>query len=151
MSHENLLLKYLELEWYDHIQTRSQTWRTLEIEAALVVALIGIDWQVSAVWATVVAAVAVVLGGLSGALITKHHRDTERGKFENIIRLEQELEKEAGYSFYTGASWVKCPQSLRWRDLLNPRVVCTPMFILRMHAMMIVFGVVYGAAKLVMQ
>ncbi len=151
MTRDELLLKYLELEWYDHIQTRSQTWRTLEIEAALVVAMIGIDWQIAATWATVVAALAVTLGGVSGALITKHHRNTESRKFENIIRLEEELEGSVGAPFYTGASWVKCPAPLRWRDLINPKVVCTPMFILRMHVMMIVFGSIYGAAKLVVR
>jgi hypothetical protein len=40
------LLKMYEIQWQDHIQTRNQTWKGLEICALLAVALVGLDWQV---------------------------------------------------------------------------------------------------------
>ena len=43
---EETLRVALQLEWQDHIQTRAQTWQSLPIVAALLVGLIGIDWQI---------------------------------------------------------------------------------------------------------
>jgi hypothetical protein len=84
-SDVEILLKCLELEWQDHFQTRIQTWRTLEIVAAIAVGLVGIDWQIGNRFATSAAALLLIAAAGFGVLITRRHRKVEREKFENII------------------------------------------------------------------
>ena len=44
-QHDTLLKQY-EIQWQDHFQTRSQTWKGLEISVILAVALVGLDWKI---------------------------------------------------------------------------------------------------------
>ena len=50
MPDNETLRRGLELEWQDFIQTRGQTWRTLEIEAALIVGMVGADFKFDNRW-----------------------------------------------------------------------------------------------------
>jgi hypothetical protein len=70
------LLKLLELEWNDHIQTRAQTWRTIEIEALLAVGLVGADIQFKSVAVTTVIGAVLLVATIVGMGITMHHRNT---------------------------------------------------------------------------
>src|SRR5947209_12268335 len=83
--HHNLseaaLLKTLEIQWQDHFQTRTQTWKTLEISALLAVALVGIDWRIGNPLVTIVAASLLILVTQFGIQITLKHRKVEREKF----------------------------------------------------------------------
>ncbi len=139
MASEEVLLKCLEMEWLDHFQTRSQTWRTLEIEAALAVGLVGIDWRLGNVFATSAAALLLIIAAWFGALITGRHRKVEIEKFGNIIELERELKLPEAGVFKD----VKPPQAIRWLDVINPRRSNTPLFILRMHVILMIFGIIY--------
>ncbi len=139
MPSEEVLLKCLEIEWQDHFQTRSQTWRTLEVEAALAVGLVGIDWRLANIFATSATALLLIIAAFSGALITLHHRKVERGKFQNIIEIEQQLHLPESGLFKNA----KLPEPIRWFDVLNPRKSSTPLFILRMHIILLLFGAIY--------
>ena len=85
------LVKALEMEWSDRFQTRAQTWRTVEIEALLTIGVVGADWALESVFATL-AAVAL-LGALIiiGVLVTVHHMGVQKVKFEHITNIERHL------------------------------------------------------------
>ncbi|MDO8752485.1 MAG: hypothetical protein Q7J80_01210, partial [Anaerolineales bacterium] len=71
-DHETLR-KALELEWLDHFNMRDQTWRTLQVEASLVVGLIGADFKFEEAWVTLAIGLLISLTTISGFLITVHH------------------------------------------------------------------------------
>lgn len=134
-----ILLKCLEIEWQDHFQTRIQTWRTLEIVAAIAVGLVGIDWRIGNPFATSAAALLLILAAGFGANITLRHRKVEREKFEHIIEIEQKL-KLPEFGLFKG---IKPPALIKWLDVINPKKSNTPLFILRMHLILMAFGIVY--------
>jgi hypothetical protein len=134
-----ILLKCLEIEWQDHFQTRIQTWRTLEIVAAIAVGLVGIDWQIGNPFATSAAALLLIAAAGFGVLITRRHRKVEREKFENIIEIEKKLQLPEIGLFKEAQP----PALIQWRDVVNPRKSNTPLFILRMHLILMTFGIVY--------
>jgi hypothetical protein len=138
-SDVEILLKCLEIEWQDHFQTRIQTWRTLEIVAAIAVGLVGIDWQIGNRFATTAAAILLIAAAGFGALITRRHRKVEKEKFENIIEIERKL-KLPELGLFKEA---KPPALIKWRDIIDPRKSNTPLFILRMHFILMAFGIVY--------
>jgi hypothetical protein len=138
-SEVEILLKCLEIEWQDHFQTRLQTWRTLEIVAAIAVGLVGIDWQLGSRLATTAAALLLIAATGFGVLITRRHRKVEREKFENIIAIEQKL-KLPELGLFKDA---QPPALIRWLDVINPARSNTPLFILRMHFILMAFGIVY--------
>ena len=134
------LRKALELEWNDHIQTRRQTWRTLEIEAILIVGLVGVDFKFDNPLVVVVLGVLVIVSTISGMLITIHHRKGQIQKFRTICKLEETLGLE---SFIHGEP----PQEFQWLDIINPIKMNTPLFIVRMHIAMMLFTLLYVTAK----
>ena len=96
-NHEALLKMY-EIQWQDHIQTRNQTWKGLEICVLLAVALVGLDWQVgkSHPLISCVASFLLILVALFGMQITIRHRNSvEVNKFKTI----NELEKQLGFDY----------------------------------------------------
>ena len=139
MVDPGILIRCLEIEWQDHFQTRQQTWRTLEIVVSLVVAMIGLDWQLRDQRATLMAAVLVICAAIFGILITIRHRNVEISKFRTIIEIEKRLGLQAAGLFVT----VKEPSAIAWIDVLNPSKQNTPLFILRMHTGLMLFGVIY--------
>ena len=140
---DEALLRALELSWQDHIQTRSQTWRSLEIEAALVLGLIGADFKFENGWVTIVIGSLVALSTISGILITMHHRTAEIRAFEHIISFEKELGLDALHLL----GQVRSPKPLRLLHLINPRKMYTPLFIPRMHITILAFTVIYVLAR----
>jgi hypothetical protein len=138
-SDVEVLLKCLEIEWQDHFQTRIQTWRTLEIVAAIAVGLVGIDWRIGNRLATSAAALLLIVAAGFGVLITRRHRKVEREKFENIIEIEKKL-KLPEFGLFKEA---KPPAPIEWLDVINPQKSNTPLFILRMHFILMTFGIVY--------
>jgi hypothetical protein len=142
---DDVLLKCLEMEWQDHFQTRTQTWKTLEIEAILALGLVGIDWQLNRKAATCFAAILLIVATGFGAMITRRHRDVEVEKFGNIIEIEERLGVFAAGLFPR----VKRPEPIRLRDAFIPSCTNTSLFILRMHLMLMAFGIIYGIARLV--
>ncbi len=140
---EETLRKQVELEWQDHIHTRGQTWKALEIVAVLVIALIGLDWQVHNPWATTVFGAIVLLAACFGMAITLHHREVERRKFTHILNIEEKL----GLHEPDLLPDVSVPRPIHWIDVLCWWKSNTPLFILRMHLAICVFVVVYVVAR----
>jgi hypothetical protein len=139
------LLKLLELEWNDHIQTRAQTWRTIEIEALLAVGLVGADIQFKSVAVTTVIGAVLLVATIVGMGITMHHRNTvEVQKFTHIIKLEELL--GAIPDVFPSVS---IPARVAVWDAFNWKKNNTSLFILRMHVFIFLFTIVYVVARFV--
>jgi len=141
---QETLRKALELEWLDHFDMRVQTWRTLQVEASLVVGLIGADFKFEEVWVTIAIGLLISLTTVSGLLITVHHRQAQQLKFEHIIKLEKELGLLVP-DFFGG---VQVPRPFVWTDLFHPLRMNTPLFIMRTHLVILVFTIIYVLARL---
>lgn len=144
---EETLRKCLELEWQDHIQTRRQTWKALEVEAALAVALVGLDWQVGSLIATTLFGIILVAAAQFGVQVSLHHRNkVEIRKFTHILNIEERL----GLHVPDLLPDVSVPQRMRWMDAFRPGKSNTAVFILRMHVTIQIFAVLYVVTRLVL-
>ncbi|MBN1348846.1 hypothetical protein JXJ21_05510 [candidate division KSB1 bacterium] len=144
MASEQTLHQQLQIEWQDHIQTRMQTWKTLEIEAALVLGLIGADLKFDNIFVVIIIGIILILSSISGIAITAHHRKAQIRKFTHIDRIEEKLELHADDLL----SNVHVPSEFRWFDVINFKKVNTPLFILRMHFAILSFTAIYILARL---
>lgn len=133
------------MAWHDHFQTRSQTWKSLEIEALLVVALIGIDWQLANTAATVTAGVIVCLATVFGVLVTLHHRTVERRIFTHVTNIERMLGLLRPEVL---SDTLKIPDPITLLDLMRFSRRNTSVFILRMHCALFLFTLIYVLASL---
>jgi len=143
--------KLLETEWQDHFQTRWQTWKALEVTAVLAVALVGLDWRLSdpassgkppATNSMVTVLAGLMLFGIAlfGFLITLRHRNkVEVPKFEAIAAFEKELGVDME---------LPLPKPIRWWNIFLIWQTNTPLFLLRMHAIIMLFALVYVALRL---
>jgi hypothetical protein len=132
---EETLRKMLEIQWQDHFQTRSQTWKALEITAIMAVTLVGFDWQVGNRIATACGAVLLFLVAQFGVWITLRHRTVEINKFKKIMDLENKL----GVADKT----LSLPQPISWWSIFKLWKSNTPLFILRMHFVIQIFAIGY--------
>jgi hypothetical protein len=138
----------MELAWRDHHHMREQTWRALQIEAALAAGLVGIDWQIQNIYVTIATGILVVLASIYGVLITLHHRKGEIRKFIHIVNCEEALGLHSDDLLPPDTT--KLPRALRFIDVLNPKVQNTSAFILRMHTAILIFAVLYIVGQLMM-
>jgi hypothetical protein len=136
---EETLRKLLEIQWQDHFQTRTQTWKALEMTSVLAVALVGFDWQVGNRIATVCGAFLLFMIAQFGILITLRHREVEITKFKKIVELETKLG--------VADEDLKLPQPISWWSIFNIWKSNTPLFILRMHFAIQVFAIGYGIMR----
>ena len=140
-NHEALLKMY-EIQWQDHIQTRNQTWKGLEICVLLAVALVGLDWQVghSHPVITCVASTLLICVALFGMQITIRHRNSvEVNKFTIMKNLEELLGFD--YNF-------PLPKKINFWDVFKFRKSNSSLFILRMQFVLLLFAVLYFSIRL---
>ncbi len=130
------MVKCLEMQWQDHFQTRAQTWKSLQMDAVLAVALLGIDWRLQSTSATTIAAILLIVAALFGALITRHHRKVEILKLTAVQTLETMLGVPA-YGQFTP------PEHNQLLDVVRFNKSNTSLFILRTHIIFMIFGIVY--------
>jgi hypothetical protein len=136
----------MDLAWRDHHNMREQTWRALQIEAVLAAGLVGIDWQLQNLLATVAAGILVVIAAIFGVLITLHHREGERRKFMHITNCEEALGLHQ--EDLLPPSTTKIPSPLRFIDVFRPKVQNSAAFILRMHVSIMLFAVLYVVGRI---
>jgi hypothetical protein len=132
---EETLLRMMEIQWQDHFQTRIQTWKTLEIAAIIAVALVGINWRINSPLITTVTAILLMLVAYSGMQITLIHRVVEQNKFRIIALLEDQLGIKDPKSVL--------PESIKWWSIFKIHHSNTPLFILRMHFVILIFAMCY--------
>jgi len=139
-ENRDILLKLLEIQWQDHIQTRNQTWKGLEISTLLTVALVGLDWQIDQPAVTCVASVLLALVALFGMQITIRHRNNvEVKKFEIINDLERQLGLKSDHVL---------PGKIKWWFVFLINRSNTSLFILRMQFILLLFAVCYLSVRL---
>ena len=149
MDTNEILLKCLDIEWQDLFQVRTQTWRPLETEAVLAVALVGIDWRLGNIYATSAVAILLIVAALSGIIITLRHRnDVEIGKFTHIIDIEKRLGLCKPGGVYEK---VKAPAPMKWTQAFSFKYRSTMHFILRMHLILMAFGFIYFVFRIVVK
>ncbi len=145
------LRKLIEIEWQDHFQTRWQTWKALEITVVLAVALVGLDWRFSNPadpgkpaatnsLVTILAGLMLMGVALFGFLITLRHRNkVEVPKFEAIAAFEKELGVDME---------LPLPKPIHWWNIFLIWQTNTPLFLLRMHFVIMLFALVYVILRL---
>lgn len=135
---DETLLRCLDMEWQDHFQTRAQTWKALEIEGGLAAAMLGVNLLVDDRLPAIIGACLLIAASWFGAQITYRHREVERRKFAHIIEIEKQLGMVGpGRVFHD----VRLPSRIYWYDPFVPWHASTPLFILRMHLILLVVGV----------
>jgi len=136
----------MDLAWRDHHHARNQTWKVLEIEAALAAGLVGVDWQLNTAVATICAAVLVMLSTMVGVWISLHHRKLEIRKFEHISNCEEHLGL-LGPKLLPYES-VKPPTPIKFRQVFDRQCRNTAAFILRMHVALFLFAAIFLLVRL---
>jgi hypothetical protein len=137
---EEALLKQLDLQWQDHFQTRSQTWKALEVSALVAVALVGLEWQIGG-QVTIVVACLLVLVALFGMQITLRHRNmVEITKFRRITAIEKQLKIDD--------PTLGLPRPMRWWHVFLVWKSSTSLFILRMQFVILLFAIGYLAVQI---
>ncbi len=139
IPNKEVLLNQLKIEWQDHIQTRNQTWRTLQIEVFLLLCLIAVDLKFDNKWVTLMFGIVIIISNLLGVRITAHHRQAQVRKFTHIDRLEESL----GLHSPGLLDEVHPPPKFKWTDVISPLKTNTPLFILRMHIAILTLTVLY--------
>lgn len=138
------LRRALDIEWRDHFQTRRQTWKTLEVTALLLLAFVIADRNLENTAAVATLGVLVAGVSITGLWVTVHHRRAQIRKFTHIDRLEESL----GLHKTGLLDDVHPPARFDWVHILDPRRINTPLFVLRAHFLILLFLVVYGAARI---
>jgi len=139
---EAALLKLLDIQWQDHFQTRSQTWKALEITSLIAVALVGIDWKIDNPSVTIVVAFLLATVALFGMQITLRHRNSvEVTKFKII--------KSVGEDLALVDSKLELPKSIHWWDVFLFWKSNTSLFILRMQFVLLLFAIGYLVFRLI--
>mgnify|MGYP006293646525 CR=1 FL=1 len=136
---EKTLQTQLRLEWQGHEQTRAQIWKTPGIQALLIVGLDGGDIKFANIWVVVVLGTVMLISGIAGILITRHHGIGQIRKFRHILRIDEQL----GLHKPGLLDDVGLPTEFRWFHIIEPWQTNTPLFILRMHVAITVFVVIY--------
>lgn len=123
--------------WRDHQHTRDQTWKALQIEFALAVAVVGAAWQTRSSVIVIGAALLVFVVSLCSIQISLRHRNNvELTKFRHILNCEEAL----GLHRPDLISDVKMPQSMTFGDAFRWRKANSAVFILRMHVAIMLFS-----------
>lgn len=130
----------VDVAWRDHQHTRDQTWKALHIEFAVAAGLVGVNWQIQSVHATVLAGILVLVAVLCGVQITMHHRNkVEILKFRHILNCEEAL----GLHRPNLICDVEMPDKISFWDVFDPRKGNTALFILRMHVAIALFAFLF--------
>ncbi|UCG51861.1 MAG: hypothetical protein JSW58_17125 [Candidatus Latescibacterota bacterium] len=123
--------------WRDHQHTRDQTWKALQIEFALAVAVVGAAWQTQSTVVVTGAALLVFVVSLCCIQISLRHRNrVELTKFRHILNCEEAL----GLHPPELISDVKMPQPMTFGDAFHWRKANSAVFILRMHVAIMFFA-----------
>jgi|GEM_PF-3506962 len=129
----------LDKAWQDHHHTRDQTWKTLQAEIVLVAGLIGVDFKIESLIASIIVGILVVLSTIFGIQITIRHRNkVEVTKFDLISKFEHylKIDKIIGEKF-------PLPKEISFWDAFNFKKSNTSIFILRVHIAILLFTVTY--------
>jgi hypothetical protein len=134
------LRQQLDIQWRDHIQTREQTWKALQMVAVLFVGYVGSGLKVDKPWIIRAGGAVCILAASFGIAVTMHHRKVQSIKFKYIYRLEENL----GLHCENLLGDISPPGPFKWAFVFNFREICKPTFImLLMHIAILVLAAAY--------
>lgn len=139
IADDEALRTQLQIEWQDHFQTRTQSWRTVQISGALVLGMVGADIKFNAIWVTTIIGVLLTLTSLSSVAVTLRHWRIQIGIFRRIHRIEDKLGLLHSNSLGEGHP----PGIYSAFDVFNPKRTYVPIFIIRIHIVITLFTVFY--------
>ena len=134
----------MDQAWRDHHHARDQTWRALLVEVALAAGMVVLGVRIANPMPTVAAGVLLILSTAFGMWMTIHHRGIEIRKFMHIMNCEEAL----GLHKPDLIADVKLPRPISFWDAARIWKTNTSLFILRMHIVIALFGVLYIVAKM---
>lgn len=89
---DDALLKFIEIEWKDHFQTREQTWKALQVSCLIAVAVVGAQWDSDNALIRIITSLLLMAVAWFGMQITIRHRNSvEVKKFFIICLMEEKL------------------------------------------------------------
>jgi len=136
---EETLRQQLQIQWNDHIQTRNQTWKTLQVELAIYVSVIVADSKLDQPKLLLPFGLFLIFSTVLGIMVTIHHRKVQVKKFKFIYMLESKLGlHEKGYM-----DGLTQPSDFRWCEVLCLSRMATPSFILFTHIMLLLAAILY--------
>lgn len=126
--------------WRDHQHTRDQTWKALQIEFMIAAAVVGINWQIYSLFASVISGILVFITALCGVQITVRHRNrVVITKFRHIMHCEEAL----GLHRDNLIDKVRMPEPVSFWHVFCPWKGNTGLFILRMHVAILIFSLLF--------
>ena len=129
--------KAMDEAWRDHRHTRDQTWKALQAEFALAVAVVGAAWENGSTVFIIGAAFLVFVICLCCIQISLRHRNSvELTKFRHILNCEEAL----GLHRNDLISDVGMPQPMKFSDAIRWHKASTALFIMRMHIAIMSFA-----------
>jgi hypothetical protein len=131
------LRNQLNIEWNDFFQSRTQSWKSLEVVSALFIGLVGAGFKIDNLKVTTTLGIIVIVAAILGFQITLHHRTVQLEQHERVIRLETELK------LTTVLKRKSEPKKYKIVDWINPFKMSTPLIIMKMHLIIISFVVIY--------
>jgi len=135
----------MQSAWKDHLHARDQTWKGLQMEALLAIALIGIDLKSidnAYKYISSVGSLLLFLIAMSGIMIALHHRELERRKFRHIMHCEDAL----GLRPYIDG--VTLPVPIYVWHIFAFWKSNTVLFIMRMHFTIMTFALCFFITRL---
>ena len=141
---DETLRHQLQIQWQDHIQTRSQTWKSLQVVAAIFLALIGADIKLNDPHALLSLGGVVLVSTLFGMAVTIHHRKVQIKVFQTLYMLEEKL----GLHKPTYMDDIEKPKDLKWSLIFSTKDIKTPVFIWLMHVMILLFSIIYITTRI---
>jgi len=138
------LRKQLEIQWLDHFQTRQQTWKPLEIQAAMVLAVVAADIKLDNILLLILFGGILVVSAIFGVAVTMHHRKVQSQKFKFIHMFERKLGLH-NKGYMDGV--IEPVQFTKWGSIFNPKKLATPAFILIMQMVILTFSLTYIAIR----
>ena len=130
----------MEMSWKDHLHTRTQTWKSLQIESFLAAGLLGVDLSMKDEQhlATILIGILVMFASYFGAKISIHHRYVMIKNFDHIKKCEEKLGLTNTIVLESHE-----PTEIKLWHAFDPRENNTAVYILRMHIALIIFAIVF--------
>lgn len=135
----------LHKAWWDVHHSRDQTWKALQIVVAMAAGMIAIDWQVSALPATVAAGILVVFSAIFGVAVAVRHRNfTEKNQYAVIRECESQLGIRDLHDYPTDSASISPAVDIFRFNTAHQNV---SVFIVRMNVVLAAFAIVWVVAR----
>ena len=135
------LRQQLQIEWADHIQSRAQSWHTVQLEVLLAAALIGVDVSFEDQLLVIMMASFASVAAVMGFVFSLIHWQVQERIFRNIESIEKALGLDQVIRLHSAGG-------VRPWLIFDPRSGLGVVMILRTHLMILIFATAYPIVRL---